>query len=740
MLRLPTCFRSFDQHPDDLVEMVHRYVAANGRSGPVAVVGVRTSGSYLAPLCAAALESSGITPVTVLTFRPGRRWRRAEAALIQRVVAAGGRFIVTDDPPVTGSALNDAGRALQELGVSQTNITFLLALAEAEPPDALRLQNGVYLPWHEWSVHRRLADEEIGRKLAELLGPGHQVIAHLQQSADEPSRARVRHHYRVEIRTDHGVTHDELTVEGAGLGYLGRHALEVAAALPDHVPTVYGLSDGLLYLRRLPQTVATTKPELAETIVKYVADRSAALRVDSDPTAELRHRQPVWETTAQHLRPLFGQLGPVGQTLLLEPIVRDLTRTDNPSVTDGRTHHQHWASAVDRTFAGKNDFHQWSFSNRELVCYDPIFDLAGAAADPPSSDFEQLLRSIYSDRTGRPIDLERWLLYRIAHLWRLRKNGELDQNRVNEMSAEAMYDYLSATYGPRGAPIDLDHGALCAIDLDGTLETALLGYPCTTPGGALTLRALAAHGYRPVLATGRCLPDVIARCRPFDLAGGVAEYGAVVYDHRNGNHVDLRDDSARAALLHVRQMLKRHDDVQIDPRYRYIVRARTKKGPISAELAHEIQILTGGTVRVVTGDDQTDLVPISVDKGKGLRELSNVLNGTVALAIGDTVEDLAMFAQADIARAPGNAGTAVRRAGIHITRGSYQRGLAQACADLLGHPPGGCPTCRQPPIARRTALFGQILDLRENGVRGLATRTAHLISSVAIKRRDRRSS
>jgi len=48
--------------------------------GPLlCVVGVRTSGSYLAPLCAAALRAAGVTSVAVLTYRPGRPLRRAEA-------------------------------------------------------------------------------------------------------------------------------------------------------------------------------------------------------------------------------------------------------------------------------------------------------------------------------------------------------------------------------------------------------------------------------------------------------------------------------------------------------------------------------------------------------------------------------------------------------------------------------------------------------------------------------------
>ena len=43
----------------------------------------------------------------------------------------------------------------------------------------------------------------------------------------------------------------------------------------------------------------------------------------------------------------------------------------------------------------KVNFHQGAFSNLEYTCYDAVFDLAGAAADPPSDDFESVLRETY---------------------------------------------------------------------------------------------------------------------------------------------------------------------------------------------------------------------------------------------------------------------------------------------------------------------------------------------------------
>ena len=58
--RPPSCFRSFDQQPHDLVELARRFAAQHpDRDRPLIVLGVRTSGGYLAPLVAAALRARG---------------------------------------------------------------------------------------------------------------------------------------------------------------------------------------------------------------------------------------------------------------------------------------------------------------------------------------------------------------------------------------------------------------------------------------------------------------------------------------------------------------------------------------------------------------------------------------------------------------------------------------------------------------------------------------------------------
>src|SRR5262249_44061646 len=60
ILRLPSCFRSLDQRPEDCAELARLFAERwPDRDRPLVVIGLRTSGSYLAPLQAAYLSGLG---------------------------------------------------------------------------------------------------------------------------------------------------------------------------------------------------------------------------------------------------------------------------------------------------------------------------------------------------------------------------------------------------------------------------------------------------------------------------------------------------------------------------------------------------------------------------------------------------------------------------------------------------------------------------------------------------------
>lgn len=760
--RLPACFRDFDLHPDD-VQRLARELQDRSRlpPGPVCVVGVRTAGSYLAPLCAAALRhlsaaddassewSPGSGPVHVLTHRPGRPFLAWERGTLRQTYRAGGHIVVMDDPPATGASLVATLKAVTGTDVPRSAITLALPLFTDDEvlPAPLQGYAAVLAPWPNWSLHGRLEEDAVAATLSGLLGDDWGVDRCERRPADSPHpadgglarRDHVRARYQVQLtnKTTGRTDHRALLVEGAGLGYLGGHALAIAEAVPAHLPAVYGHVDGLLYREWLPERQERIGEQtLARAISTYVADRQQALPTRTDPTWTMRGREPVWEVAAELLSRPYGWAAPATRHLL-EAMTRRLLAHDQPSVVDGETRPSRWLP--DPSQPGqlrKVDFHQRAFGHWGLACYDAAFDLAGAACEPISPGFPALLRAEHESRTGQPVDQERWLLYRLAQLWRLGRAGDLGSDAVARHSAAAVHDFLADSYLRGLAP---PAGPLCAIDLDGVLETDRLGYPCVTPTGMLALRALRTHGYGVVLATGRGLDDARDRCAAFGLVGAVAEYGAVVHSCADGSITDLRSSHEKALLDQVRQDLAARGAV-LAPTHEYAVRARLHGRPLPPDLISGIPLLADPTLRVIQGQGQTDVTVARLDKGTALAALAGSLGDGVdsagqtnlALAVGDTAADLTMLWSAAIARSPRNADAAVRAAGITVTRHAYQAGLADACADLLGHRPGRCPACRPPEPAARTRDLLVLLALSEPGGSRLALRTARVALRAAL--------
>ncbi len=743
-IRLPACFHSFDQHPDDVRWLVNAFMRQYPEHhGPLCVVGVRTSGSYLAPLHAAAFRSRGEPPADVLTYRPGRPFLHWERAALRAVARAGGRVLITDDPPGTGTSLAASARAVSAAGVPDSQISFLLSVfgSAQEVPEVLRTWSVVVQPWDEWSIHSRLESQPVRHALADFVGPDMQIreVALAAKPFAASERAHLRARFTVELmdRRTGEETVKDLVVEGAGLGYLGRQAVAVASAMQDRVPHVYGFADGLIYRDWLPP-VPHEAPDghgsvaLAETVASYVYARRRALPAPSASADRLGGRSTIWEVAAKVLSGQYGRLAMPSRPLVLEPLMRRLLVHEHPAVLDSKTHLRHWLP--DPSAAGelrKVDFYQRTFGHLDLLCYDPAFDLAGAAADPPSYDFQEKLREAYRQISGDQVDGERWLMYRLAELRRLAKADDLGPFDVQQRSAAAVHDYLAELYLRDLSP---GAGPLCAIDLDGVLECDQLGFPATSPTGILALRALIAHGYRPVLVTGRSMPEVRDRCRAFGLAGGISEYGAALY--HDGESVDLRPSASSVLLDQIRRQLSGHADITLDPRYRYAVRARQGNGPLPAGILAEIRAIGGTDVEIHPGEGQTDIVPADTDKGTGLRALAGLMaDPGCALAVGDALPDLPLFACAELARAPHNANFGGAGVGPQRTRHAYQAGLADACGDLIGHRPGGCRACRPPAFAPRTKALLAVLDLRSNGLPSIGTRTMALAALAVTRHR-----
>jgi hydroxymethylpyrimidine pyrophosphatase-like HAD family hydrolase len=516
-----------------------------------------------------------------------------------------------------------------------------------------------------------------------------------------------------------------------------------------------GIDRGLLYEREAGPELRVQLPisrALEEWFVSYVVHRRDALQVEADPSLRALDDQMVWRMAADALGKALA--GPF--RALVYPVTHEASRrlltVSQPSVIDGNLALSAWCLAPegpDRAF--KTD---WL---GRLTCYDAAFDLATAAASADVEDlvlgsdaaheppFGERLLKTYRRRTGEEIDPERWLLYQLVeneqqltYLGRRLVPGEegdaaapeADENRRAAMRRWlATRRALAKEYQRYIADVffsDLDlqsDGPLCALDVDWVLETRWLDFPAIAPAGALSLRALVRHGYRPVIVTARSLGEVRDRCRLYRLAGGVAEFGSVLYDHQSERVVPQVRAPDLAELARLRDELEKSPGVYIDHAHEYSVRAvrvtanglvrGLEEGTIRAALdAADLE----SRVRVFRAGGQTDFVAASVHKGTGLRALATTLGADpgdehpVAFAMGDDWPDSHMFDLARAKFAPANVSDQLRAElptwpDLTVTRDPYGSGVLQAVTAFLGHDPHTCGVCALPQLSEARKLL-----------------------------------
>ncbi len=728
-LRSPSCFRSFDQSPEDL-EVLARAFAGRwpDRDRRLAVVGIRTSGCYLAPLLAAMLRRLGYRRVTTLTLRPGQRWLPGEARLLRGL--ADGLVLLTDDPPRTWSSIARAARQLTALGLAAEQVVLVQAtFAHQEPPPELAPHPSVLLPEPGWNVHRRLAPEAVAAALGRLLGG--QVRSVRLLARGPAGRGHRRALYEVETVAGGQRRSHRVEARGVGLGYFGEHALALARRLGGLVPEPLGIDAGILY-EACPARPGLREP-LSEAdvgaVVDYVLARARALPLDRDPSPHLVYRGIDWRWAGQWFSGLFGRLAEPGR-LVAHTVARRLLRNPRPVLTDGRT----VLTAFTRNPDGvvKRDYDQGVFGNSDFASFDPVSDLALAAVGARHPDTGERLRRAYEQRSGIRVEPERWLLHQLAHVAVSHARLSAPERLTDQRPARLLQRYYRETLLQPSEP---GGGPLCALDLDGVLESSPMGFSATSPAGATALRSLLRHGYRVVLATGRSLAEVQDRCWAYGLAGGVAEYGAVVYRAPTGTR-SLLDPEAAEELERLRRALASWPGVHLDSRHRHSVRAfrvenSGRRGLRQDQLAAALRSVS--RMQVVRGHYQTDFVPAGVSKERALvvlaRELGAGGERPLALAVGDTVSDLGMIRLARVGLAPRNADRGLREARVKVTSRPGPAGLAQAVAAVIGHPPGACPICRPPVADESTRLLLALLAVQDRGVTGRALAGLRLVAA-----------
>ena len=777
--KVPAAFRTQDLTHHDVVELVDRFAAAfPDRERPILAVGLRTAGSYFAPLVCASLKVRGYRNVEAVTLRPKKGVAPWEQEAIARCGAGGGLAVLVDEPANTGETLARTAELVGRSGVPAQNVVVLVPVHPTrrdwnEAHECLPLSRStvIALEPEDWHKHRLLDPEPLGRQLQEYFaarGYAEAVVVasreaerlnhRLQRLSEEKFHSRLKRVYEVRLRDLEGrVETRYVLAKSVGWGWLGYHAFVVAERLADFVPPVLGLRHGILYMEWLPKGDVSAVPHDREELVRraasYVAARVRSLRLPADPVPGLDpQHQKGHQLLAFVLSDAFGSK--LAALLVRARLCRELSRRacPVPTLIDGKMRLLEWLRGP-ASFL-KTDFEHHGMGKTELNVTDPAYDLADAVMHFGLSETEeQLLLQRYCDASGDHGVAERLFPYKLLAGTYAIKSAmtNLRDPRLRHRAQEFNQSYIEAA-GFLTAHTVRFCGRLCrrpqtlswrsplvVLDIDGVLDKQIFGFPSTTAAGIEAIALLHAHGVAVALNSARTLGEVQEYSRAYGCAGGVAEYGGVAWDAVTGRVEVLVTEESCEQIRRLDRALRRIRGVFVDDRYRHSLRAYSYEGsrtvPLPSALV-EGTIADLGLDRLRLHQTYVDSAVLAreVDKGKGLRALLALagVEDAETVAIGDSEADLPMFRVATRSFAPRHisAKATARRLGCHVTDRTYQPGLLSAVR-MIVHPQGDrCPRCES-----CAGLFGELLNVADRKpLHSLARAMADPTSLQAFRR------
>lgn len=751
-MAVPAAFRNQDLTHHDVRALACRCAATGSDpDAPVAVMGLRTAGAYLAPLLATHLTLLGHRAVAWIAIRPGHALPRCERQRLRELLGHGGRVLVVDEFPRTGRTFRLALRLLtRDFAVNAERITVVAPLHPSQPewslvqpPEAAPpVKQATLEPSELFKARWLLSDATAAPLLREYYSRGgwedvrlevcpeaDAVDAELQRQPEKgrERHARLKRVFRVRLEQSRAAPIVRyVAAKSVGWGWLSYHAYLAGSGLAGLVPRVLGLRHGLLWTEWAGPIPSRDEPGIGGpaaatlqgidpgAVGTYVARRAARLRLAEDPFAgNTAPDLNGWAVLTQILRRVYGvRLGRLKSPVLRRALGRYVSPV--PALVDGRMHRHEWIITDGAIL--KTDFEQHNFGSGELNIVDPAYDLAAAAFELRlSEEAEAALLSAYAEGSGDRTVGARLLLYKLLYgvvTMREAASQRPVDARQNDRYQAARRFLVHEMHRHCATRILEAPGAawsrrLFALDLDGVFDCDVLGFPHTSASGLTALALLQGHRYSVIPCTARSIADVRSFCRTYGLPGGLAEDGSVFYDAVEDREWSLLDEVAAAQLARCREVIRQLPEVFTDPAYRYAIRAYRYQGHetiapdrrgLGALLARDG--LDRLTFRMTLGDAL--IAPRAVSKGRALLAAKRRLEGAVesVAAIGDSERDVSMLEVADFAYAPANCSNGIRelaRQGrCRIMALPRQRGLLAAVRDLLRRSAAGDDALRLP--------------------------------------------
>ena len=250
LLHEPSSFREVDLRPEDVVELTRRFAECYpDRERPLLVLGLRSSGGYLAPLAASALGRLEYAHVVARTTRPGGPLLPEEPRLPESLRRVGGLVLLLGAPPRSGASLASVAARFAEAGFSPERIVPVYASLDdkEQQPRLLHRYPTVVLPAPQWRISRLLGQEHLASAVAELLPAGSTLVS--VNGLTESAAPTLRTHRSVEFNAlVEGADGERRTMRLAARGLpLG---LE-----PPTAPDQLGVVDRILITRSVEERI-----------------------------------------------------------------------------------------------------------------------------------------------------------------------------------------------------------------------------------------------------------------------------------------------------------------------------------------------------------------------------------------------------------------------------------------------------------------------------------------------------
>jgi hydroxymethylpyrimidine pyrophosphatase-like HAD family hydrolase len=722
-LGLPSPFRRLDLTHVDALALGRRYMKRfPDRSQPILLVGLRTSGSFFAPLLRAFFEAEHYEKVSLLTLVPGKGPGHWEVKELKRYAQQGYTALIVDDPPHTGGTIFTAFEIAGRAGFGRDKVKALVPAHPAKRdwfkplPDDLV----VSLEPEEWykcallesnAVQSRLAEyfriQNFVRTIVVASERVEEFNAHLQSSSSDERGTRLKRIFEVHLETLQGRKEIRYVLaKSVGWGWLGYHAFLAGHRLAGFVPPILGLREGILYMEWIPQTapdvgVDSQSEERIDASASYVAARTRCLKLEAGSATHLNLGRQ--DNGVQLLgKALSRAYGGFFIDLLAQPHFKRLLRQQPspfPTLIDGNMRRVEWIIGPHGLL--KTDYEHHGLGKEELNVIDPAYDLADTILNLElSPEEESRLIQRYVDESGDASVVHRLFMNKmLAGLWAMKQAHEhlfgkarvAGQQQTFHRRFMGAWNFLTVQAarqcgGYLQPLVELRwRSPLVATDIDGVLDRRVFGFPCTTAAGIEALSLLRAHEFSIAVNTARSVAEVKAYCQAYSLAGGVAEHGSYLWDAVARRGRILISPEAERQLDALRRNLQLIPGVFLDDRHQYSIRAFTylpKPSGLISRLVRSIRSFGVGDgvlaplpsllvqhLMTELGLDRlsfhqttidTTIVAKEVDKGSGLLALRDWVLGADAetIAVGDQEPDLTMFRVATRSFAPANIGCA----------------------------------------------------------------------------------